>query len=645
MNIGLKKYKELGVDVEERFSWGIDLFTFRVLMDLLPLNFDEEYKRKFVEEKLVFALNFIDKEGYELTKGCQFIVKNNQALFDDQDIALALRLLTILESNDELRTSISAYSKGIGMFCKNKEGIQKNELINQYFGEIYPPWYWFEKQDLITKCDLDEELNDFYNIWMERFKEDDKGYYLLMVDPNSKGNFTSRMSHSCLPNCNTVLTVSKEKYTVGMYATEAVKYGEELTFDYNSVTEKLYEHEKSVCLCSKYHCRGHYISLADTNENSDFFAKNHNYFKRASIIFKTASTDKWTEQDVAILEEFSFRTLILETAPLWLMKWTVEILKFIKEENANILENVRESHKEDDSEESNEYFELIAKTTTDARVQNLVITIDKVKRVLLLMKVSEAPVKKLTEDQVVDYLWKGEKSVRRQLIALLKEVLERTKNEKVIFALTELICNLEKSDSSKVQKIKGKLMETALIISSLRSIESFRKKVKVKNLVYFLKYVSMTEHFFVRNHKYKQAKGEKIEITQREIAFTKYDQLREFNLDLDKLDSVVQEGQKVYEIDYIFNQLNYWFRQIVDKESEARAANMSRAVSIPLLSNYTSKGDMKFDLRKIIKGTFNGENVDIHGDFEDGVFGSPFLDKLIESEQAWVDVDKIISYD
>lgn len=88
-------------------------------------------------------------------------------------------------------------------------------------------------------------LPDFYNITLEFHKNDPKGLDLLVkcfvlfkfVDPINKGNYSSRLSHSCDPNCGTVTTVSDGKYTIGMYALKSIAYGEELTFDYCSTTE------------------------------------------------------------------------------------------------------------------------------------------------------------------------------------------------------------------------------------------------------------------------------------------------------------------------------------------------------------------------------------------------------------------------
>lgn len=56
------------------------------------------------------------------------------------------------------------------------------------------------------------------------------------MDPINKGNYSSRLSHSCNPNCGTVTTVSASEYTIGMFALRDIEFGEELTFDYCSVS-------------------------------------------------------------------------------------------------------------------------------------------------------------------------------------------------------------------------------------------------------------------------------------------------------------------------------------------------------------------------------------------------------------------------
>jgi hypothetical protein len=59
---------------------------------------------------------------------------------------------------------------------------------------------WFELQDAIKKV-VGGELPDFYNITLERPRDDPDGFDVMFVDAAFMGSFASRMSHSCTPNC------------------------------------------------------------------------------------------------------------------------------------------------------------------------------------------------------------------------------------------------------------------------------------------------------------------------------------------------------------------------------------------------------------------------------------------------------------
>ena len=76
------------------------------------------------------------------------------------------------------------HSKGYGIFCNRREGIPKYNLVVEYFGEIYSPWLWYEKQDVLkqgqNKGVLSKDLPDFYNITFERHTNDENGYDTLV---------------------------------------------------------------------------------------------------------------------------------------------------------------------------------------------------------------------------------------------------------------------------------------------------------------------------------------------------------------------------------------------------------------------------------------------------------------------------------
>mmetsp|Transcript_13251 Transcript_13251/g.11336 ORF Transcript_13251/g.11336 Transcript_13251/m.11336 type:complete len:238 (-) Transcript_13251:1458-2171(-) len=222
----------------------------------------------------------------------------------------------------------------------DKQGIPANDLIAEYFGEIYTPWRWYEKQDLIKKYCKDknkkDELPDFYNIMMERHKDDPDGYDILYIDPINKGNFTSRFSHSCDPNCGTIITISEGKYNVAMYALKEIKFGQELTFDYFSVTENEKEFKQAICLCGSRSCKIHYLNLVTSKHQNSFLEKSLCFLMRNQLIYECF--EELNEKDYELFDKYSFRGCILEDCPDWLKKWIALILAFIREERERYVE-------------------------------------------------------------------------------------------------------------------------------------------------------------------------------------------------------------------------------------------------------------------------------------------------------------------
>lgn len=77
-----------------------------------------------------------------------------------------------------------------------------------------------------------------------------------------QASFASRMSHSCTPNCQALVVTVGGRLTIAMYSVRDIMPGEELTFDYASVTESEKDFRGAVCLCSSRRCRGSYLTFA-----------------------------------------------------------------------------------------------------------------------------------------------------------------------------------------------------------------------------------------------------------------------------------------------------------------------------------------------------------------------------------------------
>jgi hypothetical protein len=82
------------------------------------------------------------------------------------------------------------------------------------------------------------------------------------VGNDMQGAFASRMSHSCTPNCQAVVMSCGGRLTIAVYTLRHVHAGEELTFDYASVTESEKEFRTAICLCGTRHCRGTFLMFA-----------------------------------------------------------------------------------------------------------------------------------------------------------------------------------------------------------------------------------------------------------------------------------------------------------------------------------------------------------------------------------------------
>ena len=327
-----REYKQINIDVEERYSWGIDLYTYRNLLYIFPENFDidNQYYKDFIEKTLILVINKISCNDNKIYNACDYIIKNS-TMYSNIDYNLAKHLSGLFESTKLTSQLFNVYCKGVGIFCKKKEGIKQNELIAPYLGEIYSPYLWYEKQDLIKAKKMDKNLPDFYNIMLERMKSDPDGYNLIMIDPNSKGNFASRMSHSCVPNCNTVLMVSKNKYTIGMYAMKDIVYDEELTFDYNSITENQKEYQMAICLCSSYFCRGHYLILSNSMIFTEIINKFHTFLHRNAILLRASylAEQPLKDNEIKLLKKYSIGNSLLNKCPIWLQRWAALTIYFI----------------------------------------------------------------------------------------------------------------------------------------------------------------------------------------------------------------------------------------------------------------------------------------------------------------------------
>jgi hypothetical protein len=213
-------------------------------------------------------------------------------------------------------STFAVHSKGMGVV--SNVPLSAGKMLGVYWGHLYPAWLWEQKEAAEDELREKEKrkgrmaLPDFWNIRLEIPKDDEGGFDLMHVESKHCGTFTSRMSHSCRPNCGAITAVIDGKvrarggggcvhgvaadvplgapqFCVAMRALHKIEAGDELTIDYNCITDSMEEFKAAICLCGSHDCRGcvwplpasRALTRAATTRRSSFLYisgdKNQNY--------------------------------------------------------------------------------------------------------------------------------------------------------------------------------------------------------------------------------------------------------------------------------------------------------------------------------------------------------------------------------
>lgn len=79
------------------------------------------------------------------------------------------------------------------------------------------------------------------------------------------------------------------RLTIAMRTTRFVHEGEELTFDYASVTESEREFHEAICLCSTSSCRGSYLYFTGARAFQSVISAHHGFLRRQALLLRATS--------------------------------------------------------------------------------------------------------------------------------------------------------------------------------------------------------------------------------------------------------------------------------------------------------------------------------------------------------------------
>ncbi|CAI0460733.1 unnamed protein product [Linum tenue] len=466
-----KPRKFLGDEVIEQEVYGIDPYTHNLLLDSMPeeMDWSLQEKHEFIEDVLLRTLNkqvrrFTGAGNtpmiYPLQPVIEELLKSAEEDCDIRTMKMCRSMRRAIDSRPD--DKYVAYRKGLGVVCNKGGGFGEDDFVVEFLGEVYPAWKWFEKQDGIRSLQKDskEPAPEFYNIYLERPKGDADGYDLVVVDAMHKANYASRICHSCRPNCEAKVTAVAGQYQIGIYSVREIQNGEEITFDYNSVTESKEEYEASVCLCGSQVCRGSYLNLTGEGAFQKVLKEWHGVLDRHHLMLEACELSCVSEEDYLDLGRAGLGSCLLGGLPDWVVAYSARLVRFINLERTKLPQEILKHNLEEKKKYYSEISldversdaEVQAEGVYNQRLQNLAITLDKVRYVMKCIygdpKKAPPPLERLCPEETVSVLWKGEGSLVEELLQCMAPHMDLDK----LNDLKSKICARDPSDCADVQK-------------------------------------------------------------------------------------------------------------------------------------------------------------------------------------------------
>ncbi|XP_071726293.1 histone-lysine N-methyltransferase ATXR3-like isoform X2 [Rutidosis leptorrhynchoides] len=643
-----KPRKQLGDEVIEQEVYGIDPYTHNLLLDSMPEESDWHLdKHVFIEDVLLRILNKQVRSftgtgntpmKYSLKPVIEDILKIAKEDHDTRTAELCQFMLKAMSSRPD--DNYVAYRKGLGVVCNKEAGFTEDDFVVEFLGEVYPAWRWFEKQDGIRALQKDskEPAPEFYNIYLERPKGDGDGYDLVVVDAMHKANYASRICHSCRPNCEAKVTAVDGQYQIGIYSVRPIVYGEEVTFDYNSVTESKEEYEASVCLCGSQVCRGSFLNLTGEGAFQKVLKECHGILNRHQLMLEACELNSVSEDDYIELSKAGLGSCLLSGLPDWLVAYSARVVRFIHFERTKLPEVILTHNLEEKSKyctdicmetEKNE-AEIQAEGVFNQRIQNLAITLDKVRYVMKTVfgdpKRAPPLLEKLTPKQVASFIWKGEGSFVDELMQCLAPHLEDE-------YLNELRSSIHAHDPFSSDDIQRDLRKSLIWLRD--EVRNLQCSIKCRHdaAADLIHLYAHTKHFF-RLQEYETVVSAPVYISPLDLG----------PKSAEKLGPGLHEYRKAYAKNYCLGQLIYWHNQAY-LEPDIHLIRASRGcLSLPEIGSFYTRTlkpspnrvygprTVKSMLSRVEKQPQKAWPKDKIWSFKScpKVFGSPMLDTFLD---------------
>ena len=147
-----------------------------------------------------------------------------------------------------------------------------------------------------------------------------------------------------------VVIAHNGRLTLAITTVRDVEQGEELTFDYNAVTESINEYMSAVCLCGHVKCRGSFLHFATADCYQQVLERNFPVAVRLAALIRSCTKKVMSPEDASILSKHGFGTAAfgavsyhldrktqqqtdgMSHVPVWLRTFVADTLRYIEYE-------------------------------------------------------------------------------------------------------------------------------------------------------------------------------------------------------------------------------------------------------------------------------------------------------------------------
>jgi hypothetical protein len=380
----------LGARLKEAPVWGIDSYVRKMIELTIEDHVSEEYRskqsvRRFIEKRLLPAINAQSpQKAHNMTYALDYILEDQSTSVTDKRFAEAIYPAVEEKCSEHFKI----HPKGTGIICTDSEGIAPHTVVSEYLGELYPPYRWCERMDVVDQAQKSYELKpalpDFYNILLERPRQDPNGYGLLYVDASQRANMGSSCSHSCDANCTSAVVAKEGQLKIVLTTLRHIYPGEELTMDYYSITFSDDEWRAAVCLCGSCQCRGSFLQYATQDDMQQVLNQNCGPLWRYASLLRACSAKPLIPEDEAALDRHGMRSVVLGDSPAnWIKKYAADNLRFVEFERKALPCALMRPREGQESLYSYSAADLDARSVMEQRIQSMVCCISMVQRVLV----------------------------------------------------------------------------------------------------------------------------------------------------------------------------------------------------------------------------------------------------------------------